>query len=248
MSSLHERLRHPPALVGTILTLASPDTADILSQAGFDYLWIDLEHSAMDVGAGLELIRAIGGRCPTVVRVAERSEAWIKKALDTGCEGIVLPQARSAEEVFEAVSWCRYPPQGRRGVGLARAHGYGAGFASYLANANDELAVIVQIEHIQAVEELDAILEAPGVSALLIGPADLSGSLGVLGQLRHPDVVEAIERVRSRCATAGMPLGIYAPDAPSARQALAEGFRMIAYGTDASLLLGAAHSALAGLG
>ena len=238
------RLRND-TLIGPILSLPCTDVADLLSRVGFDYLWIDLEHSPMDVTDAQILIQAAGRRCPCVIRVPEVSEAWIKKALDTGCDGIVIPQIRSAVEARAAVAWCRYPPQGRRGAAMTRAHGFGLSFTEYVAAANEELAIILQIEHIDAVNHIDEILQTPGVAALFVGPFDLSGSMGLLGQIAHPEVQAAINRVIAAGQAAGMPLGLFVVDGASASAAIARGFHMIALGTDSSFMLAAARAALA---
>jgi 2-dehydro-3-deoxyglucarate aldolase/4-hydroxy-2-oxoheptanedioate aldolase len=245
MTQTFKNLLRERAVVGPIISLPCPDVADLLSRVGFDYLWIDLEHSPMDVGDAQMLIQAAGGRVPCVIRVPEVSEAWIKKTLDTGCDGIVIPQIRSAAEARAAVAWCRYPPAGKRGAASTRAHAFGLEFADYVATANESLAIILQIEHIDAVNDIDAILQTPGVAALFVGPFDLSGSMGLLGQIDRPEVQAAIERVAGACAVADMPLGLYVRDGAAGKAAIARGFRMIALGTDASYLMKAAQSALA---
>ena len=231
-------------LIGPIISLPCADVADLLSRVGFDYLWIDLEHSPMDVTDAQILIQAAGGRCPCIIRVPEVSEAWIKKALDTGCDGIVIPQIRSAAEARAAVAWCQYPPQGRRGAAATRAHGFGLNFSEYVATANQDLAIILQVEHIDAVNQIDEILQTPGVASLFVGPFDLSGSMGLLGQITHGEVQAAISRVITAGQAAGMPLGLYVVDGESAASAIARGFQMIALGTDTSYLLAAARAAL----
>lgn len=243
--TLRDRLRRGDTLIGPLLTIGAPDVADVLSRAGFDYLWIDLEHSPMDAADAQVLVQAAGGRCPVLVRVPQADEAWIKKSLDTGADGVIIPQVRSAAAAREAVAWCHYPPLGRRGSGATRAAGYGATFAEYVATANDRIAVVLQVEHVDAVRDIEEILAIPGVTALFVGPYDLSGSLGVLGQVDHPAVQEAIETVRLACAAAGMPVGIYSHDAAGARAAIARGFTIIGLGTDAGYLLDAAARMLA---
>lgn len=245
MTQTFKQLLRDRPVIGPIISLPCPDVADLLSRAGFDYLWIDLEHSPMDVGDAQALLQATGGRVPCVIRVPEVSEAWIKKALDTGCDGIVIPQIRSAAEARAAVAWCQYPPAGKRGAASTRAHGFGLSFADYVARANENTAIILQIEHIDAVNDIGAILQTPGPAALFVGPFDLSGSMGMLGQILAPEVQAAIERVVDACAAANMPLGLFVVDGASGRAAIERGFRMIALGTDASYLLTAAQRALA---
>jgi 2-dehydro-3-deoxyglucarate aldolase/4-hydroxy-2-oxoheptanedioate aldolase len=245
MTQTFKQLLHERPVVGPIISLPCPDVADLLSRIGFDYLWIDLEHSPMDIGDAQQMIQAAGGRAPCVIRVPEVSEAWIKKALDTGCDGIVIPQIRSAAEARAAVAWCQYPPAGRRGAASTRAHAFGLNFAEYVATANESLAIILQIEHIDAVTDIDAILQTPGVAALFVGPFDLSGSMGLLGRIGAPEVQAAIGRVVDACKAVDMPLGLYVVDGASGKAAIERGFRMIALGTDASHLLQAAQRTLA---
>jgi 2-keto-3-deoxy-L-rhamnonate aldolase RhmA len=243
-NNLKNRLR-TETLIGPILSLACPDVADLMSRVGFDYLWIDLEHSPMAVSDAQVLIQAAGGRVPCVIRVPEVSEAWIKKALDTGCDGIVIPQIRSSAEARVAVEWCLYPPLGRRGAAMTRAHAFGLSFAEYVQSVNERLAVVLQIEHISAVNDIEAIAATPGVAALFVGPFDLSGSMGLLGQVGHPDVQAAISRVVEVGKAAGVPLGLFVTETGGARAAAGRGFRMIALGTDTAYLLKAAREALA---
>jgi 2-dehydro-3-deoxyglucarate aldolase/4-hydroxy-2-oxoheptanedioate aldolase len=191
------------------------------------------------------MIQAVGGRCPCLVRVPENREVWFKKALDTGCDGVIVPQVRSAAEATAAVERSLYPPSGRRSVGISRAHAFGMAFQEYFDTANDRLAVVVQVEHIDAVRSIEAIVEVDGIDAVFIGPYDLSGSLGVVGQVTHPKVQEAISTVAGACNAAGMPTGIFVADAVAAREAMARGYNLIAMGLDAIFLGAAARQALA---
>jgi 2-keto-3-deoxy-L-rhamnonate aldolase RhmA len=135
--------------------------------------------------------------------------AWIKRVLDSGAEGIILPQARSAEEVRAFVSSCRYPPMGTRGFGPRRPTNYGrAGGAEYLRKANQNVFVVAQIETVSALEELDAIVAINGLDSLVVGPYDLSGSMGMLGEVHHPRVLEAIRRVADKARAAGLYVGM----------------------------------------
>ncbi len=222
-----------------------PDVAEILALAGFDYLWIDLEHGPGDFVQAQAMIQAIGGRCPCVIRVPENRDVWIKKALDTGADGVVVPSVNTAEDAQRAVAACLYPPEGVRGTGVARAHDYGMDLPGYLARANRSVAVILQAEHIDAVRNADAILATPGMDALFIGPLDLSGTMGLLGQMSHPEVQAAVEQVRARGQAAGVPLGLFTPNGAAAREAIGRGFTFIAMSTDTIFLWTAARAALA---
>jgi 2-keto-3-deoxy-L-rhamnonate aldolase RhmA len=142
------------------------------------------------------------------------------------------------------VGWAKYTPQGTRGVGIGRAHGYGLNFQDYVSRANDEVAVIVQAEHIDAVNTIEAIVRVPGVDAVLIGPYDLSASLGRLGEVTHPDVVAAIDRVTATCRAVNLPLGIFGLSAQAVQPYIERGYTLIVVGADTVLLGNAARQLL----
>ena len=172
--NFRETLKSGNRLVGTLLTLDAPEAAEILSRAGYDWLFLDLGHGAMGPSQAQRLLQAVGGRIPTLVRVASRDEAGIRKALDIGAAGIIVPQIHSASEAEMAVALAKYPPAGIRGVGLGRAADFGNRFADYISRANQETAVVVQIEHVDAVGDIEAIGAVDGIDALFVGPYDLS--------------------------------------------------------------------------
>jgi 2-dehydro-3-deoxyglucarate aldolase/4-hydroxy-2-oxoheptanedioate aldolase len=242
--NLKARLKNGDTLVGPLVTLPSPDVAEILSLVGFDYLWIETEHAPADVLHAQTMIQAVGGRCPCLVRIPENKEVWIKKALDVGCDGIVVPQVRSAVEVEAVIEWSLYPPAGKRSVGVSRAHDYGMAFQEYIETANDELAIVIQAEHADAVQNIKSIVAVPGIDAVLIGPFDLSGSLGVLGQITHPRVQEAIAEIKHHCDEAGVPAGIFSVNAESAKDYIDQGFNLIALSMDSVFLWESAKAAL----
>jgi len=171
------------------------------------------------------------------VRVHSLDEIAIKKALDSGASGIIVPQINSAEQAAQAVAFAKYPPQGRRGVGIARAQGYGFSFNDYIEQTNDEVVVVVQAEHAQAVENIKAIATTPGVDGVFIGPYDLSASLGKMGLLDEPIVVNAIKHITQTCLAAGIKLGVFTTSAEAAIPYIERGFTLITAGTD-TLLLG----------
>ena len=244
MNSFKTRLRNGEALIGSLVTLSSPDVAEIMALVGFDYLWIDMEHAPIDFAHVQAMIQAVGGRCPCLVRVPENSEVWIKKALDTGCDGIIVPQVKSAAEAKEAIACCLYSPAGKRSVGIARAHGYGMSFQDTVHKANEDLMIVLQVEHIEGVRNIESIVNVPGIDVIFIGPFDLSGSLGVLGQVDHPQVQEAIEEIHRHCAEARVPAGIFVVDAESAKLSIEEGFSLIALSMDSFYLWKSAKAAL----
>jgi 2-dehydro-3-deoxyglucarate aldolase len=238
------KLKSGERLVGTLLTLDAPEVAEILSRAGYDWLFLDLEHSAMGPSAAQRLLQAVGDRVPTLVRVASRDETGIRKALDIGAAGIIVPQIRSASEARMAAALAKYPPVGIRGVGLGRAADFGNRFADYISRANQETAVVVQIEHVDAVGDIEAIAALEGIDALFVGPYDLSASMGMPGDVASPEVTGAIAKVLATARAARLAAGIFAASATAAKEYAAQGFSLIAMGTDGLLLGQAAASEL----
>jgi 2-keto-3-deoxy-L-rhamnonate aldolase RhmA len=241
------RLRRGDMLLGTMVTLPTAATAELLAGLGFDWLFVDAEHGALETRELLEILQAVSRTVPCLVRVPAAAEVPIKKALDLGAAGIIAPQVNSAEQAADVVRFARYAPEGARGVGLARAHGYGMQFKEYVASANDEIAVVVQAEHAQAVENIEAIVHVPGVDAVLLGPYDLAASLGKMGAVADPLVLEAIGHVTTTCRNAGMPLGYFGVNAAAVRPYIERGYTLIVAGVDTLLLGGAAKALLADL-
>jgi 2-dehydro-3-deoxyglucarate aldolase len=241
--SFRERLKARELLVGTMVTLGSPEVAEIMADADFDWLFLDAEHSALGT---LDLQRLLqgAGSTPGVVRVASSAEVPIKKALDIGAAGIIAPLVNSAEQAAQVVRWAKYAPLGTRGVGIGRAHGYGAKFQEYVQQANEHVAVIVQTEHIDAVNNIEAIVQVAGVDAVFVGPYDLSASLGHLGEVRHPEVVAAIEHVTQVCQSAQLPLGIFGLSAEAVKPYIERGYTLITVGVDTVLMGNAARQLL----
>jgi 2-keto-3-deoxy-L-rhamnonate aldolase RhmA len=241
---LKDALRQREPLVGTLLTTASPEVAEVLALAGFDWLFIDLEHGSLSIQDAQRAIQAVAGRSFTVVRVPDATAENIKRVLDTGCDGIIAPHVNTANEARRIVALTKYPPDGGRSVGLGRAQGYGLNFAAYIASANAQTVVIVQIEHQDAVANVDEIREVAGIDALFIGPYDLSGSMGILGQVSDARVVAAIDKVRAACAASNMPFGIFCATAEQACAAIQSGARLVAVGTDLSHMANSARTTL----
>jgi 2-dehydro-3-deoxyglucarate aldolase/4-hydroxy-2-oxoheptanedioate aldolase len=239
-ANFRQRLLAQTPSIGVVATLADPSVVEILVQAGYDWLWIDAEHSPLNPTDIQKMAQAAGG-CPCLVRVPGLEEGWVKKVLDTGVDGIIFPLINSGEEARRAVALCRYPPLGRRSMGIGRAQRYGHGFEEYVAQANEQVCVVVQIEHIEGVQRVTEILDTPGVDALLIGPYDLSNSMGKPGQVEHPQVKAAIESVRHACLAFDKPLGVFTTSVDYARRALKDGFTFVAVGIDVMLLANAAR-------
>ncbi len=242
-TNFRARLAQRERLIGTMLTIPAPALAEMCADAGFDWLFVDMEHGAFDLDAVERVAQAVGERCACVVRVPSNDRVWIGRVLDIGVAGIIAPQVNSAAEAANVARAAKYPPQGARGVGLGRAARYGAHLNEYLAGANDETAVIVQIEHVDAVRHLEEIVQTPGIDALMIGPFDLSGSFGKPGRIADEDVQTAIAYVRETAVARTIPISIFSPTVEQAQRALDEEYTLILVGADV-LLFGHALRAL----
>jgi 2-keto-3-deoxy-L-rhamnonate aldolase RhmA len=233
---LKRKILRRDLLIGSIITLPSPEVSEILSLSGVDWLFVDLEHSALSVRDAQAILQAAMPKTHCVIRVPSNDEAWIKQCLDIGAEGILVPQIRTPSDARRAVQFCKYPPEGSRSVGIARAQGYGAEFQQYVASANDEIAVILQIEHMEAVDNIELICDVSGFDALFVGPYDLSASMGKMGLTTDPDVQKAISHV-TQCATqANIPLGIFGISEEAVIPYIENGYSLIAVGIDTMLL------------
>lgn len=228
--------------------IGHPIVAEILAQAGFDWVALDMEHGVMDwpqAVTQMQVLQANG--CLPLCRLPVNAPTYFSRALDGGAAGVIVPMIRSVEDAQQAVAAARYPPAGIRGVGVCRAHHYGAAFEEYVTEANEQTLIVLQIEHIDAVEHIEAICAVPGVDAVFIGPYDLSGSLGVLGQLYHPDVEQAIAHTFEVARGAGVAPGLHIvnPQPGEIDRRIQEGFRLIAAGLDTGLLVNALRNMLA---
>lgn len=239
MNSLKTALRRRHVTIGSWITLAHPAIAEIMAKAGFDWLAVDLEHSVITIREAEELIRIIAlcGATP-LARVASNDAVEIKRVMDAGAHGVIVPMVNSRQEAEQAVASVHYPPRGRRGVGLARAQGYGAHFDAYTKWLGQEAVVIVQVEHHQAVERLHDILGVPGVDGFLVGPYDLSASLGVPGAFEHPAMRQALRKLRETMGRRPVAAGYHViPPRPElVLEKAREGYRFIAYSLDILLL------------
>ena len=233
--SLKGRLRKRELTIGSWITLGHTSIAEIMAQAGFDWLTVDMEHSAITLHEAQQLIQVIElSGCVPLVRVGANDANLIKRVMDAGAHGVIVPMVNSREDAERAVGAVKYPPQGFRGVGLARAQAYGADFEGYRKWNEAESVVVVQIEHVRAVENLEAILSVEGVDAFIVGPYDISASLGVPGQFNHPDMSAALRRIMETAnrleAVAGY--HVVPPDVGQAVQKMRQGYLFLAYSTD----------------
>ena len=225
--------------IGSWITIGNPSIAEIMADAGFDWLCVDLEHTITDYSEAQQLILAIQSKgIKAFVRVGDNNPRIIKRVLDAGADGIIVPSVNSALEAKKAVDAIKYPPEGNRGVGLARAQGYGFNFDTYRDVIAKEVKLIVQIEHINALKELDAIIQTDGVDGTFIGPYDLSGSIGKPGQWNEPEVKEAIKIYEEKANKYDKLMGfhIVPPDYTLVEEKINKGYNFIAFGFDAMFL------------
>lgn len=234
-TSLRDKLTAGGLTLGSWITLGHSAIAEIMANAGFDWIVVDLEHSVISIEVAGDLIRTIDlcGVAP-LVRLTSNDPDQIKRVMDAGAHGIVVPMVNTPEEAARAVGATRYAPAGFRGVGLGRAHGYGADFQEYLAWQKAGPVVIVQIEHKDAIERLDDILAVPGVDGLIIGPYDLSCSMGIAGQFESTAFINAMKRIREGGRRRGGAVGLHIvePDLARLEQTVKEGYNFIAYSVD----------------
>lgn len=240
--TFRDRLRNKERLIGTMVTLPTAAVAEILADAGFDWLFLDAEHGPLEVRDILNILQAVGHRIPCLVRTPSCDESAIKKVLDLGATGIIVPQTNTAAQVADAVRFARYAPDGARGVGLARAQGYGFRFAESIEYARQHTVVIVQAEHQDAVANIQAITAVPGVDGVLLGPYDLSASMGKMGQIQDPEVLQAIEHVSASCESANLALGYFGISADAVQPYLDKGYTLVVAGVDVLFLGQAARN------
>ena len=232
---LQTKLKNRQTTIGSWITIGSTVVAEIMAQSGFDWLVVDMEHSAITLDIAQDIIRVID-LCgvPPLVRVGHNQPNLIKRVMDAGAHGVIVPMVNSKAEAEQAVGSVKYPPIGFRGVGLARAQQYGTDFEGYRKWNQEKSVVIVQVEHIKAVENLEEILDVPGVDGFIVGPYDLSGSLGVPGQFDHPDVIKALQRVKTVAEQKNALSGFHviSPDPEIVLEKKSEGYKFIALSLD----------------
>lgn len=235
MLSLKQKLLHNELTIGTWITIGHPSIIEILSTAGFDWMTLDMEHSAINTETAQDLISHIenNGMVP-LVRVSKNEEVVIKKVMDAGAAGVIVPMVKNRDEAEQAVSYVKYPPYGRRGVGLSRAQKYGIGFKEYAKWVQEESVVIAQIEHIDAVENLESILKTEGIDGTIIGPYDLSASMGYPGDYDRKEVKEALDKVERVTRSLNKPLGVHVikPQFKELKEKIDKGYKFVAFSLD----------------
>lgn len=233
---------------GTWLMAAAPSTAEALGYTGFDFLVVDMEHVPIEMSDLATILRAIGCTpADAVVRLAWNDQVLVKRALDAGAQTIMLPFVQNADEARLAVSYAKYPPEGVRGVAAVHRGSRFGRAADYLKRANEEVAVIVQLETPEAIARLPEIAAVPGVDALFVGPGDLSAAMGHIGNIAHPDVQALIEKAAKDSHAARKPIGIVGPNPDMVRRFVGYGYDFAAMASDIALMTGRAADWLGNL-
>jgi 2-keto-3-deoxy-L-rhamnonate aldolase RhmA len=248
MGRTKEKLRCGQPALGGWMMIGHPTVAEVMAGEGFDWLAVDMEHTATGIRDFCEIAMAVQGRgVDLVARLHSCDPVLAKLVLDAGAAGIIVPSVNTPEEAARAVAMAKFPPDGFRGASLCRATDHGRDFADYFARHNQEVLVVVMLEHIAAVRRADEILAAPGIDAALIGPYDLSASMGLAGQLDHPLVVAAQQTILEACRRRGVAPGIHVvstePDA--LQQRIDAGYRFIACGLDTLFIMQGCREMLA---
>ncbi|MCF6331162.1 MAG: aldolase/citrate lyase family protein [Sulfurimonas sp.] len=233
--SLKNKLKNNELTLGSWVTIGHTAVVDIMASAGFEWLVVDMEHTSIDLSTAHQLISTIQANgMKALVRVSKNEEVIIKRILDMGADGIVVPMVKSRADALEATDYAKYPPVGKRGVGLFRAQKYGLGFDEYKKWVNEELVIIAQIEHIEAVQNIEEIITTDGIDGIVIGPYDLSGSMGYPGEYHREDVKDAISKVLSACKKHKVPSGFHVieSDPTKLQSRIDEGCTFLAYSLD----------------
>ncbi len=245
---LKVKLAQGAVACGLWVTLEAATVSEIAAVLGYDWICIDAEHGGLDFHHIQEHLRAVrNSNTVPLVRIPQIEQGFIKRVLDLGAAGILVPMVRSAADVEQAVRFAKYPPWGIRGVGGERATQWGLSLNEYTRKANDETLVIPLIETVEGGAALDAILDAPGVDAIFLGPADYSSSCGHVGEWEAPGVAEQLLAFKDQARAHGKACGVLTTDIANARLRREQGFQMIALGSDTSLLIRASVEALRAL-
>lgn len=241
-----EKLKRGEPALGAWLSLPGVPSARIMARLGFDWLVVDMEHTAQNPGLMADMVATIAdaGTCAPIVRIPANSVEWFKWALDAGAWGVVVPMVNAREEAQRAVECAKYPPLGTRSIGGAFGpYGFGVtDWPGYARTANDEIIVAVQIESIQALKNLDEILSVPGIDVAFVGPNDLHAQLGLTPSSdgAEPEFADALERIKDAARKHHVAPGIFSGNGEAAAERVRQGFQMISVTTDISSMIAAA--------
>tara|TARA_Y100000782_G_scaffold20660_1_gene21976 strand:+ start:679 stop:1524 length:846 start_codon:yes stop_codon:yes gene_type:complete len=245
LQKLRQKLNQNEPIYGLWVTLESASITEMAVALGLDWVVIDAEHGHLDWKDINSHIRAaLRSDTVVLVRIAERSTILSKRALDIGADGIMIPWMEKVEEVEEAVRDCRYPPEGRRGIGGERATAWGQGLSEHAAEANENVLIVPLIESIAAIPNVATMCEVDGIDLFFFGPADFSSTAGFRGQWEGPGVAEQILSLKDTINAAGKHCGVVSTSNQNLTDRLDQGFRMLALGTDSGLLLRSLHQSL----
>lgn len=246
MNVLKERLRDMEPVVGSWLSIGHPAVAELMAMSEFDFVLIDMEHTPISVRGVQRLVRAIeatDGPTTPVVRVPAADPMWVQRVLDTGVTNVMVPKVDTPEEAAEFVDNARYPPEGTRGIAGSRATGYGRSFEEYVSSVNDDVLVIAQIETKSGIDNAAEIAGTDGITALFVGPADLSGALGRFGQKQSDAYAQAVRAIIECAHQHDVPTGTFSSDETGVRRGIDRGFDFAIAGKDASHLVAGCRSA-----
>jgi len=240
--TIKAKLQSGKPTIGSWMQIPNASVAEIMGNSGYDWVAIDLEHGSFSLEILPDIFRALqlGGTVP-FARVAQNHPKDIKQALDAGARGIIVPMVETGEDIVNMASWAKYPPGGTRGVGFSRTNLFGKNFSGYVKNINDEIILVAQIEHINAVNNMDKILGKNLIDAVIVGPYDLSGSMNLTAQFDHPQFLQAMEQIRLKTKEYNVPMGLHIvqPDQSALQQKIAEGYQFIAYSIDSVFMYNA---------
>ena len=244
-NKVKEKLKKGHYSVGTWITIGHAEVCEILSSFAFDWIIFDTEHSPLSIETVQCLMQAMSRSAGLpIVRVGWNDQVMIKRALDIGARGVLIPWVNSGKDAANAVRACKYPPQGIRGCGPRRASKYGLCFNEYIELINEEILVGIQIETEEALNNLDAILSVEGVDVAYVGPMDLSMSLGYPNQLTHPGFKSALQKVVESCKKHDVYAGIHATSAEDFKERVSQGFQFITLLSDYDFLIHGCTEAL----
>ena len=239
MKTLKDKLKSKQPTIGSWITIPSNAMAEVYALAGFDWLVIDLEHSSISLNMMEDLIRIFQlNNTPALVRITSNNTDQIKRVMDSGADGIIVPMVNKKEDIERAIKSTRYPPYGNRGVGLARAQGYGKRFKEYFEWQKNNVVVIAQIESIKAMDSLDDIFQVDGLDGFMVGPYDLSCSMNLPGEFQSKDYKDTLNRIllsgKENNCLAG--IHIVEPNENEIKKAIENDFKMIAYSVDFKII------------
>lgn len=242
---IKEKLRNGEATVGSWMQIPSSSVGEMLGRSGYDWVAVDLEHGQFSTHQLPDIFRAIelGGTAP-FVRVAQACAKDIKQALDAGAKGLIFPMIETSKQLQNGILNSFYTPKGNRGVGYSRANLFGKNFEEYVQKKSQDTVIVAQIEHVRAVENLDEILSVKGLDAIMVGPYDLSGSIGITGQFEHPDFTNIMDSIINKARNMNIPMGMHVvqPDKKILEKKIMEGYQFIAYGIDAVFFYNASEN------